>query len=228
MDPMTLRDAAERPARAGATRRRYIRSGRLHAEKAHGRYGPEYLISDEALAAAGLRAGSPGTALARASQEPAPPAPREQALRECVPATLFQELQMKHEQLLVQYGMVRAAGLRMMELRGEVEERDRRLDEARAELEAVRQGASREAATLRKRLRETELELEAKTLELAALRDRVRRLEPPAATREGIEKQFADVAEQLRRVERLESRRGSDAASPRGWVSPAADPEPEH
>src|SRR4051794_29525634 len=119
MERWTLRDAAERTSRSITTLRRYIRTGRLRADKAHGRYGPEYLIDDEALAAAGLRAEPAHPAVSRASlPSPVP----DSGAYEVVPASLYLELQMKHEQLLVQYGMVRAGGLRLMELRAQVEE----------------------------------------------------------------------------------------------------------
>lgn len=228
---MTLRDAAERTSRSVTTLRRYIRAGRLRADKAHGRYGPEYLIAHEALEAAGLRPAPAETAISRPSHEPAALAPLEQALRECVPVGLYQELQMKHEQLLVQYGMVRAGGLHLIELRGELEERERRLAESAAENRTVSERAAREAATLRKRLRETELELEGRTLELAALREKLRTLERMRGTappQDGIERQVSDVAEQMRRVERLESLRHADGTTARGWISPLAKEEPEH
>jgi hypothetical protein len=45
MERMTLREAAARSSRSITTLRRYIRSGRLHAEKRYGRYGPEYYVS---------------------------------------------------------------------------------------------------------------------------------------------------------------------------------------
>src|SRR5262245_36346469 len=103
-EPMTLREAAERTDRSVTTLRRYIRSGRLRAEMREGRYGPEYFVSAQDLSEAGLAARST-TALALA---PASEALLDRLARETVPAPLYQELQMKHEQLLVQYGMVRA------------------------------------------------------------------------------------------------------------------------
>ena len=52
--PMTLREAAERTSRSITTLRRYIRAGRLRAEKRHGRFGPEYYVSAAELIQAGL------------------------------------------------------------------------------------------------------------------------------------------------------------------------------
>lgn len=231
MERMTLREAAERTSRSITTLRRYIRSGRLRAEMGHGRYGPEYLLSEEALAEAGFRPIPVERALVRPAPDPVALAPLEQALRESVPIGLYRELQMKHEQLLVQYGMVRASGLRLMELRSDLDERERRLAESEAEIAALRQSAAREAAILRKRVRETELELEGRSLEAAALREKLRSLEraPRVAPVAGaIDQQLAEVADQMRRVERLESLRGTEGTTPRGWISPAASEESDH
>ena len=138
MEKLTLRDASERTSLSITTLRRYIRSGRLAAEKTPGRYGPEYTISTSALERAGVRtiaatgairdaddplpstAAAPDTralALAGLSGRDAGPAAAitESFLREMIPIDLFRELSMKHEQLLVQYGMVRVGGQRMME-----------------------------------------------------------------------------------------------------------------
>ncbi len=224
MERLTLRDAAERTSRSVTTLRRYIRSGRLRAEKAHGRYGPEYLIDDEALAAAGLRADalvptSAGAPMLAPAYDP--------ALRESVPAGMYQELQMKHEQLLVQYGMVRAGGLRLMELRGQIEDRERRLGLAEADGAASKERATRETSVLRKRLRETELELEGRTLEVAALREKLRTLErihPAPTPASPIERQIADVVEQRRRVEQLQTRIGDAAALTPKDPRPIGDP----
>ena len=227
MDRLTLRDAAERTSRSVTTLRRYIRSGRLRADKTHGRYGPEYLIDQEALSAAGLRAdalvGAPGSAPAFVTSFDSP-------LREYVPASLYQELQMKHEQLLVQYGMVRAGGLRLMELRGQMEDRERAVSTSEAELVAVKDRAARETALLRRRLRETELELEGRSLEVAALREKLRtieRLHPEAQAGNAIEQQIADVAEQRRRVERLQARIGEASGLPPRDPRPIGD-ETDH
>ena len=54
MEPMTLREAARRTSRSITTLRRYIRSGRLQAEKRQGQFGPEYLVHEHQLAGAGL------------------------------------------------------------------------------------------------------------------------------------------------------------------------------
>lgn len=231
MEKLTLRDAAERTSLSITTLRRYIRSGRLVAEKTPGRYGPEYTISVHALEQAGVRALS-GPAAARDGDAspgsgPGPSETRslaiaptgareglsaagfsETILREMIPIDLFRELSMKHEQLLVQYGMVRVGGQRMMEYKVEAE----RLGEALRQTEGAARGeaetAGREIVFLKKHLREAELEIETKNQEIAALRDRVRMLEllnRNAITNESIEQQFMKVFDKKLELEEMEA-----------------------
>ncbi|HEX4825459.1 MAG TPA: hypothetical protein VFV19_14235 [Candidatus Polarisedimenticolaceae bacterium] len=238
MERMTLREAALKTARSVTTLRRHIRSGRLAADKTPGRFGPEYFVTDEQLAAARLETA--------AALPPADPAPRAIARRSVpadlapaldalvqstVPLTLFQDLQMKHEQLLVQYGMVRAGGLRVLEMQAELEARKRHLEDAQAENARVKDRLAREAGDLRKRLREAELELEGRRIESAALREKVRGLEMLTrnrVTNETIDRQFTDVLDQLRKVERMTAEREvgeTGPSSPWPWRPPQPDPE---
>jgi hypothetical protein len=211
MDRITLREAAERSARSITTLRRYIRSGRLHAEKRCGRFGPEYFVSVRDLAEAGLDPESRQEAAALAPRPSTDSLVRRSAapvLQDAVPLALYQELQMKHEQLLVQYGMVRAGGLRAMELKGELEAERKQFEALQHQLE---QRLLNETARLRRQLREAQLELEGRALEISALQEKVRGLEMltrNAVTNETIEKQFSRVMAQSRRVDRLSA--GSD------------------
>jgi hypothetical protein len=240
MERLSLREAAERTARSVTTLRRYIRAGRLQAQKAPGRFGPEYFVTEEDLTRAGLPplAASPGQALAaaprstalRAGAEP-PVAPLERVLRETVPVTLFQDLQMKHEQLLVQYGMVRAGGLRVLEMQAELDARRRQIEESQAETVRVKERLAHEAGELRRRLREAELELEGRRVEAAALREKLRGLEMltrNSVTNEQIDRQFDDVMDQMRRVERLTAEHDRTDLSAAPWPVRAPLPEPEH
>ncbi len=202
---MTLREAADRTSRSITTLRRYIRNGKLDAELRDGRYGPEYFVSEDGLVAAGLH--SPVTDDENADAD-TPPETRALArlVQDSVPMRLYQELQMKHEQLLVQYGMVRSGGLRAMDLQARLDDSQRQLDAARAELVDLRQRLAREGAELERRLRETELELEGKRLENAALAAKVRGLEMltrNAVTNETIDRRFDALMDQARRVNRL-------------------------
>jgi len=247
MERISLREAAERTVRSVTTLRRYIRSGRLQADKLPGRFGPEYVVTLEQLHAAGLdsegagamtlaaaRADTAGSAVATRPSAAASlaAAPWDRVLRESVPITLFQDLQLKHEQLLVQYGMVRAGGLRVLEMQAELETRRRQIDDAQAENTRVKERLAREAGELRKRLREAELELEGRRIEAAALREKVRGLEMltrNTVTNEAIDQQFSDVMAQIRRVDRLTAEQDVKEPAPGSpWPARGPHPDPEH
>lgn len=135
---------------------------------------------------------------------------------------------MKHEQLLVQYGMMRAGGLRSLELQAQLDARRGQIDEARSEAARLRDRLAREGSDLRRKVRESELEIEGLRLENAALREKVRALEMltrNAVTNESIERQWERVVDQARKVDRLMG--SPDLPVP----SPAPSPsglEPEH
>ncbi len=226
MEWMTLREAARRCYRSVTTLRRYIRSGRLRADKRIGRYGPEYFVSDVALAAAGAPVDPPEDEVGRSLVPASSPLPVPYD-RQAVPLGLYHELQMKHEQLLVQYGMIRATGLRVFELEGELDSRRRRVEECESEIGRLKRSISELSSRADQELRAAELELEGRALEIAALQEKVRALEllTRGAREDGsIEDQFAKLAEQARRVERQASsqRRGKP------WLlREVRDPEPE-
>ena len=132
---------------------------------------------------------------------------------------------MKHEQLLVQYGMVRAGGLRQMELRAELEAGASKLDESRARLSEIKRRSDEDIARLRQELREAALEREGHELEIAALREKIRSLEMltrNAVTSEDIERRFRNVVDQSRKVDRL-----LDGIAG-GRKPDGRKPEPEH
>ena len=243
MERINLRDAARQTARSVTTLRRYIRSGRLKADKLPGRFGPEYFVTSEQLQTAGLDLpepgarpdgpGAPDAAMVPRSAYSVPfaSAPLDRVLRESVPISLFQDLQLKHEQLLVQYGMVRAGGLRVLEMQAEIETRRRQIEDAQAENTRVTERLAREAGELRKRLREAELELEGRRVEAAALREKVRGLEMltrNSVTNEEIDRQFSDVMDQIRRVDRLTAEHEVREPLPSGGKPHGPHPDPEH
>lgn len=243
MERLTLREAAQRTARSITTLRRYIRSGRLRAEKRFGRFGPEYYLDPadlveagfelDAQAQAGQQSHTPvplstqarpaaADAAATAGSEALTPArsipPAMVPSGEQVPMTLFQELQMKHEQLLVQYGMIRAAGMRNVDLQQKLERSEQRIESMKLQLERSDRAQSMHSDTQEQELRQAQLELKGRALEIAALKEKVRALEMltrNAVTNETIENQFTHVLDQTRRVERL------GAAAPR--PVPASD-----
>lgn len=238
MERMTLREAAERCSRSITTLRRYIRSGRLHAEKRYGRFGPEYYVSVEDLNEAGLELvpAKQATAMAarRSSKSEITPlgaSASEHHFQNSVPLSLYQDLQMKHEQLLVQYGMVRAGGLRVMELQAEVDDKTQKLEELQARNTKLRQEVERGTADLQKQLQEALLELEGRGLEVSALQEKVRALEMltrNAVTNETIEKQFSQLIDQTRRVEEISSRGGRREDDRAVYRRPAAGDQPDH
>jgi len=239
MEPMTLREAALRSSRSITTLRRYIRSGRLHAEKRYGRFGPEYFVTARDLTEAGLDPEQGERPAAIAPRRPGPPQisssptlpTREPAAQEAVPLSLYLDLQMKHEQLLVQYGMVRAAGLRVMELQTELENRQRKLDDAELEKRRLRQRLGQESAESRKRMEAARRELEGRSLEIAALQEKVKALEMMtrnAVTNETIENQFRQIMDQSRRVEEMKSRRKWSGDERRAVHQPPREDAPDH
>ena len=224
---MTLRDAARRSERSVTTLRRYIRSGRLKAEKRLGRFGPEYFVSEDQLNEAGLEIREDGPLVAAAG----PPVPAQlPPAHYSIPVTLFQELQMKHEQLLVQYGMVRVGGMRVMELRAELESKQRELTASEARIRDLTRKFNEETDRLKNTLRKVEFEQEGRGLEIGALREKVRALEilTRNSTRtESIEQQFSEVLEQMRRVDQSGSDRTPDSRPDLGR-RPRADETPDH
>jgi len=235
MDRMSLRRAAQTTSRSVTTLRRYIRNGRLAAEKLSGRFGPEYFVTLTGLEAAGLglvsEAPVPERRAATALATTDALGSLERALRDVVPMGLYQELQMKHEQLLVQYGMVRAGGLRMLEIQAELEARRRQLEDSQAETARVKERLAREAGDLRKKLREADLEVEGRRVEAAALREKVRGLEMltrNSVTAGTIDRQFSEVMEQMRRVDRLTTDRELGEPSPPQRPAHPASPDPDH
>jgi excisionase family DNA binding protein len=230
MERMTLREAAARVNLSVTTLRRYIRSGRLRAEKLPGRYGPEYFVSWNALDEARLREDAGASNLPEPVRRP-PRAPAQASFRDTLPIGLDQELQMKHEQLLVQYGMVRASGLRTLEIQGELDAKRREIEECRAEIARLRERLGKETAILRQKLRDAEMEMEGRGMEIAALREKVRALEMltrNAVTNETIERQFASVMEQMRVVDRLSEERDPAHRPRRPWPPGERPVEPEH
>jgi hypothetical protein len=249
MERMNLREAAERTYRSVTTLRRYIRSGRLRAEKRDGRYGPEYFVREADLEEAGLfvediEPEETETKDTRLERRPAAPPAHRVSAADAVPLSLFQELQWKHEQLLVQYGMMRAGGLRAVELREQLAEREREIERLEQEARRLRNSASEATRSLQAELRETRFELEGRTLEAAALREKVRALEMLTrnqVTSESIEDQYRELFRQVRRVGRRssssstprESERGNSeerpaARSPRPWLVRDVPPDGDH
>jgi hypothetical protein len=187
---LTLRQAAERTGMSATTLRRYIKGGRLRARLVPGRYGPEYGVELDELRHAGLWDGSsdpPAPLPARSAAEPAassgsglvvpaPPSPPA-AAAEGVPQAIFRELLMKHEQLLVQYGMLRVSGQQIHEVRRDAERKASDAARAADELARIRDRHAREIGLLKARLRQAELLLAEREDEIGRLRQELQRQE---------------------------------------------------
>lgn len=230
MERLNLRAAAARTSRSITTLRRYIRSGRLHADKRPGRFGPEYFVTEGDLAAAGLEpepVEPPAAALSRRREDL--PRPHGDGPLHSVPLTLYQELQMKHEQLLVQYGMIRAGGLRAVQLQAELDAQRGELGRRQDALETLRRESRARVAALEEELRRSRLELEARALEIAAFEEKLRALEivtRNAATTASVNEQFEQLLEQARRARGLPPAEPADGRP--GWPPEKPDGPPDH
>jgi len=236
MTHLTIREASRLIGRTSATIRRYIRSGRLKADKEVGKFGEEYRIRRDDLLALGFTpadAGDGGPApLVRATGTMAPAV----AAPDAVPIALYNELLMKHEQILVQYGMIRAGGQKLLEYKADSEARAEDLRRAQERFQALRQRALQEITLLRKRVREMEIQLEERHIEVTLLQDKLTRLERtdgvPVAG-ESLEAGFLDLRQKQQSVaEMLGEEARPIATQPAGaaWASgfPPLDRKDDH
>ncbi|MBI4161212.1 MAG: hypothetical protein HY509_02055 [Acidobacteria bacterium] len=168
---LTLREAAGRAGRSAGTLRRYIKAGRLPAEKHPGKFGVEYRLRAEDLEP--LTVGR--TALPDRVEAGSLPGALADLLDRFVPLSLYTALVERHEDLLVELGMLRAGRARLpgevpAELPAVVERKDR-------EIRELRERAEDDLDQMRRHLRSTEREVEEKEAEIVLLRDRLNRLE---------------------------------------------------
>ena len=217
MSHLTIREASQLVGRTSATIRRYIRSGRLKAAKEIGKFGEEYRIGREDLLALGFTAAEPapesGAPLARVVS--APPA----APQDAVPIALYNELLMKHEQILVQYGMIRAGGQKLLEFKADAEAKAEELRRGQDRYQALRQRAVKEIGFLRKRLREMEMQLEERHIEVTLLQEKVRRMEQDGPARQAAS--LAATLEDVRRKERAVAELAAEGAPPMTTIGSA-------
>ncbi len=215
MAHLTIREASRLIERSPATIRRYIRSGRLRAEKEIGRFGEEYKIRREDLLALGFSAAPPSDAMALQREPVQVEVQRPAAQETMVPASLFNDLLMKHEQLLVQYGMIRAGGQKLLEYKADAESKDEALAGAEERYQALRARAIKEIRFLRKHLRQAEIEVQDRNIEIVLLQEKIKRLDRAAAgaaVPEGLDKQVGDIRSKERAIARMEAAAGTAAA----------------
>jgi excisionase family DNA binding protein len=226
MTHLTIREASRLIGRTPATIRRYIRSGRLKAEKDIGKFGEEYRIQRDDLLALGFTPAEPvdGTPapLVRASSAAIALAPQD-----AVPVSLYNELLMKHEQILVQYGMIRAGGQKLLEYKADSEAKAEELRRAQERFQALRQRALQEITLLRKRVREMEIRVEERNIELTLLKEQVKRLEEsgPLPSAAPLEAGFLEMRLKQQSVaEMLGEEARPIATQPAGTAWPAGFP----
>jgi excisionase family DNA binding protein len=221
MTDLTIREASQQIRRTPATIRRYIRSGRLKARKEVGKFGEEYRIRREDLTALGFAAAGPEERPSE-SLVPVPVTPPETAASS-VPISLYNELLMKHEQLLVQYGMIRAGGQKLLEYKAEADSRVEDLRLAEQRYQRLRSRAVQEIGFLRKRLRQAESQVEERKIEITLMQEKLKRLEmaaSEAATHEGFETRIGEIRDKERTIAELS--RAEDAADQK-VVDPGAE-----
>ncbi len=219
---LTIREASQLIGRTPATVRRYIRSGRLRAEKEMGKFGEEYKIRRDDLLALGF----PAASELPVRVESAVPAVRETDRRELmVPAALFNDLLMKHEQLLVQYGMIRAGGQKLLEFKAAAEAGEEDLHKAEERYQSLRARAVREIQFLRKHLRQAEIEVEERNIEITLLQEKIKRLDMAAAHAASVdtfEKSVVDIRQKERDIARIQADGPPEAATtfdpPGDWL----------
>ncbi len=215
MTDLTIREASQLIRRTPATIRRYIRSGRLKAGKQAGKFGEEYRIRRDDLIALGF---TPDESEERVSAAlvPAHATPREH-VPSSVPIALYNELMMKHEQLLVQYGMIRAGGQKLLAYKAEADSRIEDLRRAEERYQRLRSRAVREIGFLRQRLRQGEAQIEERNIEITLMQEKLKRLEmaaAEAATLEGFESRIGEIREKERTIAELS--RAETAVDPGG------------
>jgi hypothetical protein len=204
MTDLTIREASRLIRRTPATIRRYLRSGRLKARKEVGKFGEEYRIRRDDLLALGFTPAAPEER-APAALVPAPAPPPEQAASS-VPIALYNELMMKHERLLVQYGMIRAGGQKLLEYKADADSRVEDLRRAEQRYQRLRSRAVQEIGFLRKRLRQAEAQVEERKLEITLMQEKLKRLEmaaAEAATHEGFETRIGEIRDKERTIAEL-------------------------
>src|SRR6266568_5461144 len=215
---LTIREASRLIGRTPATVRRYIRSGRLKAEKEIGKFGEEYKIRREDLLALGFP--TDGELPVRVPHQV--PAARDTAPQEVmVPVSLYNDLLLKHEQILVQYGMIRAGGQKLFEYKAVAEARDDELKKADDRYQALRSRALKEIQFLRKHLREAEIEVEERNIEITLLQEKIKRLDMAAAHAASVDT-FDRSVEDIRQKERDIARIQEDEPKAAAAYDPSA------
>ena len=186
MEPLTIREVARRVKLHPATVRRYIKQGRIKAAKVEGKFGEEYRIEEKDLGL--LRSAAEPPAAARTEMVPVRESRRviarmesaealDQHLRNFVHVSVYNELMMKHEQLLVQFGMIRASGQKLLDFKAEIDLKNSEIKHKNHEIHDLKRRIIKEVDFLTRHLREAEIEMEEKNFQIAVLKEKMRNLE---------------------------------------------------
>ncbi|MEE9217613.1 MAG: helix-turn-helix domain-containing protein [Acidobacteriota bacterium] len=186
MEPLTIREAARRIRLHPATVRRYIKQGRIKAIKVEGKFGEEYRIEQSDLNI--LRnvfettSRMPTEVVSvrdsrRSITRVSPAEALDQHLRNFVHVSVYNELLMKHEQMLVQFGMIRASGQKLLDFKAEVDLKNEEVKHKNHEIQDLKRRIIKEVDFLTRHLREAEIEIEEKNFQVALLKEKVRNLE---------------------------------------------------
>ena len=169
---LTLREAAFKVGRSPGTLRRYIKNGRLSAEKHRGKYGVEYRIRVQDLDHLHWeKSGLP----ARLGESSSLPVELGELLAKFVPVTVYNELTLKHERILVEFGMLQAQKGRIPP--GAEVERSGVLEKKEREIRDLKVHLNEDLELIRGHLRQSEQEVEEKESEIVMLREKVNQLE---------------------------------------------------
>lgn len=184
MEPLTIREAARRARLHPATVRRYIKQGRIQAVKVEGKFGEEYRIEERHLELLRQAASSAPATQVIASREVRRPVSRvasgealDHPLRNFVHLSVYNELMMKHEQLLVQFGMIRASGQKLLDFKAELDLKNDEIKQKNQEIQELKRRIIKEVDFLTRHLREAEIEIEEKNFQITVLKEKVRNLE---------------------------------------------------
>ncbi len=184
MEPLSIREVARRVNLHPATVRRYIKQGRIKAVKVEGKFGEEYRVEERDLDILRQAAQDsppaqvvPARDSRRAVTRLAPAEALDQHLRNFVHLSVYNELLMKHEQILVQFGMIRASGQKLLDFKAELDLKNDEIKHKNQEVQELKRRIIKEVDFLTRHLREAEIEIEEKNFQITVLKDKVRSLE---------------------------------------------------
>jgi len=184
MEPLTIREVARRVKLHPATVRRYIKQGRIKALKVEGKFGEEYRIEEGAVEQFARPVAPPGTTEVVSTRDSRRSVTRldpadaiDQHLRNFVHLSVYNELLMKHEQMLVQFGMIRASGQKLLEFKAELDLKNTEIKQKNHEIQDLKRRIIKEVDFLTRHLREAEIEIEDKNFQITLLKERMRNLE---------------------------------------------------